>query len=73
SPGVFTETIHLFLARDLSPVPTELEAGEVLVAHWLPLEEALDRVTGGAIRDGKTQLGILRAAMQLGLLRRSVS
>ena len=39
SPGIFTEVVHLFLARDLSPVPARPEQDEVLEAHWIPLTE----------------------------------
>jgi len=61
SPGVFNETIHLFLAIDLEPASAAPEAAEVLEVHWVALEEACRRALGGDIRDGKTALGLLRA------------
>lgn len=68
SPGVFAETIHLYLARGLAPVATGHERHEVIEVHWLPLGEALRRALLGEIRDGKTVIGLLRAAARLGLI-----
>jgi 8-oxo-dGTP pyrophosphatase MutT (NUDIX family) len=70
SPGVFTEVIHLFLARDLSPCDSAHEEHEVIEVHWVPLGEAWDRAVSGEIRDAKTAMGILRARslLQSGLL-----
>ena len=62
SPGVFCEVLHLYLAEGLTETPTALEAGEVLEAHWLPLEEACAWALDGRIRDAKTIIGLLRAA-----------
>lgn len=66
SPGVFNEVIHLFLATQLRFVPAATEAAEVLEVHWWPLELACERAIGGEVRDGKSALGILRAAAALG-------
>jgi 8-oxo-dGTP pyrophosphatase MutT (NUDIX family) len=67
SPGVFTEQIHLFLARDLQVVPAALEAHEVLEVHWIPLQEAWRKAVDGEYEDGKTLVGLLRAAARLQL------
>jgi 8-oxo-dGTP pyrophosphatase MutT (NUDIX family) len=61
SPGVFAETIHLYLARNLKPVASQHERHEVIEVHWLPLAEAAQQALTGAIRDGKTIIGLLRA------------
>ena len=61
SPGVFTETVHLFMARDLETVTTSHEASEVIELHWVPLAEACRRALWGEIDDGKTIVGLLRA------------
>ncbi len=66
SPGVFSEVLHLYLARDLSPAAAAPESNEVFEVHWVPFAEACDRALGGDIRDGKTTLGLLRAARALG-------
>jgi 8-oxo-dGTP pyrophosphatase MutT (NUDIX family) len=62
SPGVFTEVIHLFVATGLAPVASALEASEVIEVHWIALAEARRWALDGTIRDGKTALGVLRAA-----------
>ncbi len=61
SPGVFTETIHLYLATGLAPAPQAPEAGEVFEIHWIPLETAIQKVHSGEFADGKTCLGLLKA------------
>ena len=61
SPGVFTEVIHLYLARELVPRELAHEEHEVIEVHWIPIEEAWQRAVNGEIRDGKTALGLLRA------------
>jgi len=61
SPGVFTEVIHLYLARTLTAVPTRMEEHEVIEVHWLPWAEALRMAQAGEIEDAKTLAGLLRA------------
>jgi 8-oxo-dGTP pyrophosphatase MutT (NUDIX family) len=65
SPGVFTETVHLFLAQDLESGKMAHEAGELIEVHWIDLEEACARALDGSISDGKTALGLLRARAAL--------
>lgn len=62
SPGVFTEVIHLYLATRLSQVEAQLEEHEVIEVHWKPFDEALAMATSGEIEDGKTLVGLFRAA-----------
>ena len=62
SPGVFTEVIHLYMATDLTPVASVPEVGEVFQVEWWPLEEAVAKARGGELTDGKSIIGILRAA-----------
>jgi len=61
SPGVFTEVVHLFLARTLTVVPVRAEAHEVIEVHWRPWTEALRMAQDGEIDDAKTLAGLLRA------------
>jgi ADP-ribose pyrophosphatase len=61
SPGVFTEVIHLFLARDLETVPVRAEAHEVFEAHWIDSREAAAMAVRGDIEDAKSVIGLLRA------------
>jgi 8-oxo-dGTP pyrophosphatase MutT (NUDIX family) len=64
SPGVFTEVIHLYLATEVLPAATAHEASEVIEVHWVPFDAARRWALDGTIRDGKTCLGLLRAAAQ---------
>jgi 8-oxo-dGTP pyrophosphatase MutT (NUDIX family) len=61
SPGVFTEVIHLFLARALTAVPARAEEHEVIEVHWFAWAEALRMAQAGEIEDAKTLAGLLRA------------
>lgn len=65
SPGVFTEVIHVFLARGLTPCESAPERDEVFEAHWLPLAEALAQASDGSLRDAKTITGLLWASTRL--------
>lgn len=65
SPGVFTEVIHLFLARGLVSVATRNEAHEVIEVHWFPWGDAMAMAERGEIEDGKTLAGIFRARPQM--------
>jgi 8-oxo-dGTP pyrophosphatase MutT (NUDIX family) len=62
SPGVFTEVIHVYLATELSPAKSAPETGEVFQVEWWPLEQAVEKALNGELTDGKTIIGILRAA-----------
>jgi 8-oxo-dGTP pyrophosphatase MutT (NUDIX family) len=67
APGIFTEVIHLYLARDLEVGPPAPDADEELEIEWLPLPDAVDRVLRGEWNDGKTALGLWRAQYHLQL------
>jgi len=61
SPGVFSERLHLFLARGLGPSATAHERAEVIEVHWVPLAQACAWALDGTIADAKTAIGVLRA------------
>jgi 8-oxo-dGTP pyrophosphatase MutT (NUDIX family) len=61
SPGVLTEVVHLFLARDPEPGIAAPEPGEVFQVFWVPRADAVQRALRGEIRDAKTVVGLLRA------------
>ena len=65
SPGVLTEVIHLYLARDLEAVEARPEEHEVFEARWVPLDEAVGLATGGRLRDAKSLIGLLWARERL--------
>lgn len=67
SPGVFTEVVHLYLARELEPVQQNTDPDEVLEVHWVGWREAYERARDGELTDGKTVAGILRALAHLGV------
>jgi len=57
SPGVLSEELHIFLARDLHEAFAPRDE-EDLRLEILPLEDAYDRVADGTIRDAKSIIGI---------------
>lgn len=61
SPGVFTEVIHLYLARQLTQVGHAPEEHEVFEIKWLPVAEVMAMAYRGEIRDGKTLVSLLLA------------
>jgi len=69
SPGVFSEVVHMFLARDIEMRTPEHEEGEVIEIHWFTLPEAKKMVLDNKINDSKTVIGIFRAVELLGSTR----
>ncbi len=65
SPGVFTEVIHVFLARGLTPCGSAPEAHEVFEASWVPMTEAAALAAGGRLQDAKTTIGLFWAQARL--------
>lgn len=62
SPGILDEVLHLYLARDLTRVPANTEAHELIEVHWLAWDRALAMARGGGIADAKTAVGLLWAS-----------
>ena len=62
APGIFTELIHLFLAQELTVGASAPDIDEDLELRWVDLDAAMSLVVGGDLNDGKTALGLLRAA-----------
>ncbi|MFI2751811.1 NUDIX domain-containing protein [Cellulomonas sp. P22] len=67
TPGGSDESIVVFLARDLSPVPEserfvrEDEEAE-MVPVWVPLDEAVEAALAGRLHSPTTVVGVLAAA-----------
>jgi ADP-ribose pyrophosphatase len=68
TPGFTDERVHLFAALDLSPVPQQLQADEVIETLSVPFARALDWIWSGRIQDAKSALALLHAARALGNL-----
>jgi 8-oxo-dGTP pyrophosphatase MutT (NUDIX family) len=65
APSLFTELIHLYLARDLTVGAASPDADEELDMQWMPLEQVIANVLRGDWNDGKTALALMRAQYQL--------
>jgi 8-oxo-dGTP pyrophosphatase MutT (NUDIX family) len=61
SPGILTEVIHVYLARELATGELVPEAHEVFDARWVPLDEALRLATSGQLQDAKSIVGLVWA------------
>ena len=68
TPGGNDEVVHLFLARELSPVgeahAREAEEADIRT-EWVPLEEVVAGVLAGRLRNGILAVGALAAAERL--------
>jgi ADP-ribose pyrophosphatase len=61
SAGMTDATTHVYLALDLTPVPSEAHGPEEehLTIHSMPLAEAVAAVEAGRVTDAKTVIGVL--------------
>lgn len=62
TPAYCTEIIYLYVAEKLSETHMHLDDDEFLEVERIPLEKAVEMVLSGEIKDGKTQVLILRVA-----------
>jgi ADP-ribose pyrophosphatase len=53
-PGICTERMHAFLARDLTAVGQNLEDNERIEVEVMSLARSMQMIRSGEIRDGKT-------------------
>lgn len=60
SPALLTEVIYMYLAEGLTPGDTDPDDDEFLEIVELPLDELVDMVISGEIKDAKTQAAILK-------------
>ena len=67
TPAYNSEITHMYLARGLEYQNQCLDEGEFLEVVKIPITEAVEMVMKGEIKDGKTQLVILKAARILGI------
>ena len=66
SPAIFTEVIHMYLARGLTFGETHPDDDEFLEIERIPLEKLKDMVMRGEIYDAKTQVCVMRAYLENG-------
>ena len=67
TPALIDEKIQLYMAEDLTFGETDLDDDEFLEVIKYPLGELVEMVMSGKIRDGKTQIAILKAAKIRGI------
>ncbi len=65
SPAIFTEVIHMYLAKGLTFGETHPDDDEFLEVERIPLEKLKDMVMRGEIYDAKTQVCVLRAYTEM--------
>ncbi len=65
TPGFCTERIALYLAMELNQHEAHADEDEFLQIKRIPLQEAVEQVLSGQLRDSKTALGILMAYHKL--------
>ena len=65
SPGFCQEVLHLYLARKLTYGECRPDEDEFLQAGRIPLEELVEQVMDGTIRDAKTVATVLKAKLWL--------
>ena len=64
APGFTDEVMHLYKATRLVPGTQQLDHDEVLEVDEMPLEQAMEWIRDGRIRDAKTIIGLQMVFMQ---------
>lgn len=67
APGYSSEMLHTFLAEDLVQVSSSSDEDEFIEIVEIPLDEAVDKILTGEIKDAKSICGILMAKRILSL------
>jgi ADP-ribose pyrophosphatase len=66
APGLSDELMKIFLVSELIADPLPADMDEVIELQIVPLAELVPMALDGRLRDGKSIVGILRAAFHLG-------
>jgi ADP-ribose pyrophosphatase len=61
APGYSSEMLHTFLARGLVKASAHRDADEFIEVVEVPLDEAVELIRAGTIKDAKTICGVLMA------------
>jgi len=67
TPAYNSEITHIYLARGLEYKKQNLDDDEFLDVIKIPLSKAVEMVMNGELKDGKTQIAVLKAARMLGV------
>ena len=67
SPGIFSETLYLYLARDLILEAPHPDEDEFLKIERIPFDSMVQRIMSGEITDAKTVAAVLKAKVRLHL------
>ncbi len=66
SPGYSTEYLHLFLATEIKPGPSQAQEDEILEVVPIPLKQVHRLITSGEIQDAKSIAGLLALFLHQG-------
>ncbi len=69
SVGYTNEIIRIFLATKLTKTSQHLDDDEFLNVYKIPIKEMLSRIMNNEIADAKTVMGIMKAAVKLGIVK----
>lgn len=69
SVGYTNETTHIYLAKGLKEESQKLDEDEFLNVYKMPITEVIEKIMNNEISDSKTVMGILKAAVRLGILK----
>lgn len=69
SVGYTNEVTHIYLATGLKRTEQKLDDDEFLNVYKLPIREVINRIMNNEISDSKTVMGVLKAAVKLGILK----
>lgn len=66
SPGFCRETLYVYLALELKPGEMHLDENELLHVKEVDIDELIEQIMAGEIKDAKTVIGVMKAKMYLG-------
>ena len=61
SAGVYSESLHQYLALDLVPGEMHLDENEFLSLEEVDIDEVIEKIMANKLRDAKTIIGVLKA------------
>ncbi len=67
TPAYCSEVIHIYLATGLKSGEQKLDDDEFLDVLKIPMDKAIEMIMNGEIEDAKTQIGIMKAKLKLGI------